>query len=165
MLFNSYGFLYLFLPIVAGGFFAIARTSTRLAQGWLFLASLFFYGWWDPAYVALLLVSICVNYTLGEGMRVQAPGSRRRKALLAFGITGNLAALAYFKYAGFLVANVDAVTGRHLPLGQVVLPIGISFYTFTSLAYIVEVYQQKFGALAYTLQLYFDFSGYSEGDR
>jgi alginate O-acetyltransferase complex protein AlgI len=143
MLFNSYAFLYAFLPVVTVGFFALGSRSPRLAQAWLLLASLFFYGWWKPAYVWLLLVSICANYALGEGIRRQAPGSSFRKTLLVAGIVGNLAALAYFKYAGFLLSNLNAATGWRLPHADIVLPVGISFYTFTSLAYIVEVYQEK----------------------
>lgn len=143
MLFNSYAFLYGFMPVVVLGFFAAGRRSPRLAQAWLLLASLFFYGWWKPEHVWLLLVSICANYLLGEGIRLQVAGSARRKALLAAGIAANLGALAYFKYAGFLVSNLNAVAGLDVSIGEIILPVGISFYTFTSIAYIVEVYQDK----------------------
>ena len=143
MLFNSFAFLYGYLPVVIAGFFLLGRHSPRLAQGWLLLASLFFYGWWKPEYVWLLVVSIVANYALGEWIRRQPLGTGRRKAGLVAGIAGNLAALAYYKYAGFILTNLDAATGWSLSIGDVVLPVGISFYTFTSIAYIVEVYEEK----------------------
>jgi len=143
VLFNSYAFLYAYLPIVVAGFFLLGRRSQRLAQVWLLLASLFFYGWWKPEYVWLLVVSIGANYSLGEWMKLFPAGSRARRALLAGGVSANLLALGYYKYAGFILTNLDAATGWHWSVGDVVLPVGISFYTFTSIAYIVEVYEEK----------------------
>ncbi len=113
MLFNSYGFLFLFLPVTLAGFFALGRHSHALAMGWLVAASLFFYGWWYPPYLALLLSSAVFNFGSGLAIsRSRAPVQRHR--LLVLAVIGNLALLGYFKYAGFLVGVMgsSAVLGR-----------------------------------------------------
>src|SRR5689334_21426734 len=99
MLFNSTVFILGFLPAVWLGFFALGTSGRhRLALMWLTLASLFFYGWWNPRYVPLLLGSMCINYGLGRAL-----SRHRSKPLLIAGITANLALLGYYKYAGFFV--------------------------------------------------------------
>ena len=141
MLFNSYTFVFLFLPIVIVGFFAIARASHTFAAGWLGLASLFFYGWWDWRYVPLLLASIVGNYLIG--LRIGHAQGAARRSWLVVGIVADLALLMYFKYADFFVATVNAVAGSDIALLHVVLPIGISFYTFTQIAFLADTYQRK----------------------
>lgn len=146
MLFNSYAFIVFFLPVVALLFFVFARyASARIAASWLAAASVFFYGYWSPRYVLLLLASIVVNYAFGVALqRAHAAGApRRARALLATAITANLVVLVYYKYFNFFV---DSLGHMGLPLTrmfEIVLPIGISFFTFTQIAYLVDTYQKK----------------------
>jgi D-alanyl-lipoteichoic acid acyltransferase DltB (MBOAT superfamily) len=141
MLFNSYVFLFAYLPITVAGFFILGRRSQLWAAAWLAGASLFFYGWWDYRYLPLLLGSILFNY----GCAVQlGPGRiRHRKGLLIAAIAANLGLLAYYKYAGFFVASVAQLLAQPLPALHVVLPIGISFFTFTQIAFLVDTYRGK----------------------
>ncbi len=145
MLFNSYEFIFGFLPIVFLGFLLLARVSHFFAAGWLTLASLFFYGWWNPAYVGLLLASILFNFIVGVSVGRAATHGRHRRArwLLTAGVTGDLALLGYYKYADFFLRNVDALAGSHYAGLGIVLPLGISFFTFTQIAYLVDTYQGK----------------------
>ncbi len=135
MLFTSALFAWVYLPIVLAGFFVIGKWSERGAALWLFLASLVFYAAWMPEFTLLLLVSITFNYVVGQRI-----GALRSKAWLTFGVATNLLLLAYFKYAGFLLSNINALAGTEWSLGQIVLPIGISFFTFTQIAFLVDSY-------------------------
>ncbi len=144
MLFNSYGFIFLYLPIVLLGFFQLGRISHQYAAAWLALASLFFYGYWNPAYVGLLLCSILCNYAFGMWIakgRLQKQGSS--KQLLIVALVANLALLGYYKYAHFFVGNLNSVLGTDWNLGHIILPLGISFFTFTQIAFLVDTYQGK----------------------
>lgn len=143
MLFNSYEFIYFFMPVVLTLFFALGRFNHTYALSWLLFASLFYYAWWKPIFVVLLLFSILFNYVLGRVMLDRLNRERPPKGLLIFGIVGNLATLGYFKYALFFVDNINFLFGTALSPGNIILPIGISFYTFTEIAYLVEVYQGK----------------------
>lgn len=135
MLFNSIEFIFCFLPIVALGYFALGKRSPDAAIIWLASASLAFYGWWDPRYLALLLGSISFNYLVGRriGASLHAP------YWLALGVTTNLGLLGYYKYANFFVENLTTLTGIEFALQSVILPLGISFFTFTQIAYLVDV--------------------------
>lgn len=135
MLFTSALFAWVYLPVVLAGFFAIGRWSEAGAALWLFMASLAFYAAWMPEFTLLLLASICFNFVVGRRI-----GASRARTWLSFGVSANLLLLAYYKYAGFLVTNVNAVTGTHWDLGQIILPIGISFFTFTQIAFLVDAY-------------------------
>jgi alginate O-acetyltransferase complex protein AlgI len=144
MLFNSFPFIFGFLPVVFAGFFAAARLGPRAAAGWLAAASLFFYAWWNPAALPLLLVSIAMNDWFGLRVSPASGASERaRRAWLRFAIVIDLLVLAVFKYGDFAIDNANAVLtltpGRHHfePLG-VVLPLGISFFTFTQIAFLVD---------------------------
>jgi alginate O-acetyltransferase complex protein AlgI len=145
MLFNSYGFIFLFLPVVMLGFFQLGRINHSYAAAWLALASLFFYGYWNPAYVGLLLGSIVCNYSFG--MWIARAGAAhltvRQKQLLVIAITANLALLAYYKYANFFISNLNPVLSTSWDLGNIILPLGISFFTFTQIAFLVDTYQGK----------------------
>ena len=145
MLFNSFPFIFLFLPVVFAGFYLFARLSHTLAAGWLAAASLFFYGWWNPAYVLLLTGSILFNYFMGGSIaRAIASGDRKHAGrALWTAIAANLALLAYYKYANFFVDNLNAFSGSGLSLGQIILPLGISFFTFTQIAFLVDAWQGK----------------------
>ncbi len=139
MLFNSLVFLYVFLPITVMGFAFISyKKKGDLAFLWLVVCSLFFYGWWDPKFLILLGSSIIVNFGLGRHLN-----KSQSKSLLVVGIAFNLGLICYFKYAGFLVQNINAITGTNISLGTIVLPLAISFFTFQQIAYLVDAYQQK----------------------
>ena len=144
MLFNSIEFLFLFLPVLLIGFFQLARHSHRLAAAWLTLGSLFFYAWWNPTYVALLLGSIVFNYWVGYALaRANDVGSTRRKRLLFFGVAADLALLGYYKYANFFVDSLNYSFGTHYGLAEIMLPLGISFFTFTQIAFLVDTARGK----------------------
>jgi D-alanyl-lipoteichoic acid acyltransferase DltB (MBOAT superfamily) len=145
MLFNSLPFLFIFLPIALTGFFVIGRYNRLAAAGFLALASFAFYGWWSPKYLLLLAGSILLNYSAGLAIvrAVLAGDALRGKRTLAFAIIANLALLAYYKYANFFLDNVNALTGAGWSFGEIILPLGISFFTFTQIAFLVDAYQGK----------------------
>ena len=135
MLFSSYTFLFQFLPATALAFAAARLHSPRAGIMVLAAASLVFYGAWRPIYLLLLLASIAVNFSLG--LRMEDP--LRRRAIGAFGVVLNLALLCYFKYTNFIFDSVNTLTGAPLPFFNIVLPLGISFFTFQQIAYLVDV--------------------------
>lgn len=140
MLFNSYEFLFLFLPLVFAGFFFLARFGHKLSALWLSLSSLFFYGWWSPRYIWLLLFSIVFNY--GMGYLVGLAKTRKlSKSYLVLAVVINLGLLGFYKYANFFIDNINAVSGGTFTFFSVILPIGISFFTFTQIAYLVDVHR------------------------
>ncbi len=157
MLFNSYEFIFLFLPVTVVGFFLISKCSHTFGTLWLVLASLFFYGWWDVRYVPLLCASIGFNYLVGgrieqlaaghtiapgEHVAKDVPHAAARKGWLAFGIVVNVLLLGYFKYMDFFLGSVNTLAGADwFGLPHIVLPLGISFFTFTQTAYLVDAYR------------------------
>ncbi|WP_326540109.1 MBOAT family O-acyltransferase [Pseudorhodoferax sp.] len=145
MLFTTAAFLLLYLPVTLAGFFLIGRRSPAAAAGWLFLASLFFYAYWMPVFTLLLLASITGNFLTGRRIVAALHVQRRpaAKRWLVAGLVFNLGLLAYFKYANFFIDNVNAVLGVQWHIGAIVLPIGISFYTFTQIAFLADSYQGK----------------------
>ena len=157
MLFNSYEFLFLFLPATLAVFFVLSGTRhQRAAAGWLALASIFFYGYWSPRYVVLLLVSIVANFLAGQAIMryraAQRPGDAKR--VLVAAVVANLATLGYFKYFNFFIDSINAVAATHWSVPHVVLPIGISFFTFTQIAFLVDTHSGKVrepGFVPYTL--------------
>jgi D-alanyl-lipoteichoic acid acyltransferase DltB (MBOAT superfamily) len=135
MLFSSYTFLFQFLPVVALAFAAARRHSPRAGIMVLAGASLFFYAAWKPVYLLVLVASIGFNFWLG--LKMEDPARRRRIGTL--GVALNLAVLCYFKYTNFLFDSFTTLTGTPLPFVNVVLPLGISFFTFQQVAYLVDV--------------------------
>jgi alginate O-acetyltransferase complex protein AlgI len=116
------------------------------ATAWLVFASLFFYGWWNVKYVALIVGSIIFNFAVGTGLRTAVTGdatSAQRKSILVFGIVLDLVLLGYFKYMDFFITNVNTLSGWHLELQKIILPLGISFFTFTQIAFLVDSYYGK----------------------
>ena len=141
MLFNAPVFLFAFLPVCVLGFYLLgARVRPEVAILWLVIASLFFYGWWDPVYVLLIGASIGFNYALGL-MLTRRKGVNARRILLGVGACGNLGALAYFKYAGFFLLNLNIVFDNDWSLGEIILPLAISFFTFQQIAFLVDCYR------------------------
>jgi alginate O-acetyltransferase complex protein AlgI len=140
MLFNSYPFIFLFLPVALFGYFALGRLGNLAPVIWLALASLAFYAVSNWQFVALLLASIAFNYVIGWLLIVRRLRGGPRFAALAAGVAGDLLVLGYFKYAGFLAANLNAIFSTGLSV-NVLLPVGISFYTFTQIAFLVDAYR------------------------
>jgi D-alanyl-lipoteichoic acid acyltransferase DltB (MBOAT superfamily) len=139
MLFNSYIFIFLFLPVTLAGFFLIGkRQHHRVAIAWLVACSLFFYGWWNPAYLGLILVSILFNYAFGV---VLGGEGGHRKASLVAGVILNLGLLGYYKYANFFVDTVNGAFDTNFHLSVIILPLAISFFTFQQIAYLVDAYR------------------------
>ncbi len=136
MLFNSFLFIAGFLPVVLLGFVLLASTGKRRYLAiWLTLASLVFYGWWNPAYVPLLVGSMVANYLIG-GYLMQRPS----RTVLVLGVAANVALLGYYKYTGFLFGTLDEALGLGWSVGDIVLPLAISFFTFQQIAYLVDAH-------------------------
>lgn len=135
MLFQSVPFLFLFLPLVWAAFTILHRCAgLNAALVFLVAASAFFYGWHTPQYLLVIAASICVNFAIGKRLST-GPG----RSLLAWGIAFNLGLLAVFKYADFIVENLNLIRVEALPLPAFVLPLAISFYTFQQIAYLIDV--------------------------
>lgn len=144
MLFTSALFSLLYLPIVAAGFFLLGRTP-RAAAAWLGLASVYFYGYWVPEYIVLLLTSIVVNYGFGIIIgklrdRTNDYSEISARIALTLGLIFNLGLLSWFKYANFLLDTLQTVTSLNLSGVEIILPIGISFFTFTQIAFLVDTF-------------------------
>src|ERR1700733_11767687 len=142
MLFNSYPFIFVFLPAVLFGYFLTGRFGAQAPVIWLALASLVFYSFSNWPFVALLLASIAFNYLTGLLLISRHLREGRRFAVLTAGVAGDLATLVVFKYAGFVVANFNAVFPTSVTV-NILLPVGISFYTFTQIAFLVDAYRGK----------------------
>ena len=142
MLFNSYIFIFCFLPVVLIGYLLLKRISAPLWPIiWLVLASFVFYSWWQPEYVLLLALSVAVNFGFGRLLIDGGLPSAQARTVLTIGIIFNLCLLGYFKYAGFFVTNVDGLFGVQWTIPNIVLPIGISFITFQKVAFLVDAYR------------------------
>jgi alginate O-acetyltransferase complex protein AlgI len=140
MLFNSYQFVFVFLPVSLVVFFILGRFNRILAAAWLALASIVFYGYWSPKYIPLLLGSVTFNFIAGRLISRRA-GRNAGKSLLIAAITVNLLLLGFYKYLDFFLSAANDVIGTHLALLRIVLPIGISFFTFTQIAFLVDAYR------------------------
>jgi D-alanyl-lipoteichoic acid acyltransferase DltB (MBOAT superfamily) len=164
MLFNSYEYIFLFLPITFAVYFLLNRKRlTVAAKTWLVLSSLFFYSWWNIKYFPLILGSIFFNYAAGT---ILARGSSRQESegltkgntgktiILLVAIAGNIVLLGYYKYTDFLIGNINYLAEWQIPLVRIVLPLGISFFTFTQIAYLVDSYKglvREYSLLNYCL--------------
>jgi D-alanyl-lipoteichoic acid acyltransferase DltB (MBOAT superfamily) len=164
MLFNSYEFIFLFLPITFLIYFLLNRKKLTIgSKSWLVAASLFFYGWWNVKYLPLILGSILFNYAIGttlgrsgqKDIKKLPRGTRlNRKILCAVGIVGNVVLLGYFKYVDFFIANINYLAAGRMDLLHIVLPLGISFFTFTQIAFLVDAYKgtvKEYDLLNYSL--------------
>jgi D-alanyl-lipoteichoic acid acyltransferase DltB (MBOAT superfamily) len=140
MLFNSYPFICLFLPIALIGYFMLGRLGNLAPVRWLTLASLVFYSVSNWQFVLLLLASIAFNYVIGLLLIAKQLRPAARFAALTASVAGDLLVLGTFKYAGFLAANLNATFSTGFTL-DIPLPVGISFYTFTQIAFLVDAYR------------------------
>lgn len=140
MLFNSLAFLFIFLPTTFTGYFLLSRFApAKVAIAWLVIASLFFYSFWNPQYLPLILGSLLTNYFIG--WLLTRLGDRHKWLYLTIGITFNLLLLGYYKYTDFLISNLNAFTTDSISLKGILLPLGISFFTFQQIAYLVDSYR------------------------
>ena len=142
MLFNSYLFIFLFLPVALAGYFALGRVGNLAPVVWLALASLVFYSVGNWQYVPLLVASIAFNYLIGYLLIARQLRPSSRFAVLTAGVAGDLLVLGIFKYAGFLAVNFNAMFSTGFVV-NILLPVGISFYTFTQIAFLVDAYRGK----------------------
>jgi alginate O-acetyltransferase complex protein AlgI len=138
LLFNSYIFLLAFLPVTLIGFFTLGWISQVLAGLWLVAASFIFYGWWNPAFCILLLISISFNYAIASLLTCIAIPDKQKTTILVVGIAVNLGALIYYKYLVSILGFLNEVHLVQLEIPGIVLPLGISFFTFTQIGYIVD---------------------------
>jgi D-alanyl-lipoteichoic acid acyltransferase DltB (MBOAT superfamily) len=143
MLYNTLQFLFVFLPICLLLYFLIARISGWAANAVLVAMSFVFYAQWRRSDLIVIAVSIVLNYSVGAALRWRASGAKHGKLLLGMGVTANLAALAYFKYANFLLGTVSTLADLHFAPLKIALPLGISFFTFTQIAFLVDAYKGK----------------------
>ncbi|WP_309398267.1 MBOAT family O-acyltransferase [Cerasicoccus maritimus] len=144
MLFNSYEFILAFLPLAVIGYYLLARFFNKeTAQSWLIAVSLFYYGWWNPIYLGLVLGSALVNFGMGAAISYYTRGRRPNLLVTLIGVFMNLALLGYFKYANFFVDNINAVLEVGWTLDKVILPLAISFFTFQQIAYLVDCYEDN----------------------
>src|SRR5438105_8242727 len=155
MLFNSYEFILLFLPICLAGYAMAGCFRLRwLSISWLVVCSIYYYAWWNapqsdgwtPRFLFTMLSSVAANYLLGSALLSDRPASRRRGVrmlLLAAGVGFNFGLLVYFKYTGFFIATASSLLGRNWPLPDVILPLAFSFHTFQQHAYLVDAYRRN----------------------
>lgn len=154
MLFNSYVFILLFLPLTLLGYFGLNHFQKyRIANIWLILMSLWFYGYFNPKYLILIGGSILVNYSISKAINNSNNASAQR-GLLTAGIIINLASIFYFKYFDFFIQNVNILFQQSFELQNIVLPLGISFFTFQQISYLVDSYRgetKEYSFLEYAL--------------
>ena len=153
MVFTSFAFLFLFLPVSLAGYFAVGVRGRNL---WLLLCSLVFYGWERPYWVLIMLASTLLDFGVALAMGAREQNRPRRRLWLLVSLVGNLGLLAWFKYANFFVHTAEAWSGTTFAWSDVLLPVGISFYTFQSMSYTIDVYR---GEVAPTRSL-LDFACY-----
>lgn len=142
MIFNSYEFIFAFLPITWLVYFLLNKLELfKFSTIWLVVSSLFFYSWWNVAYLPLILILMIFNFYLGSILRKSNSG--RARYLLFFGVAVNLAVLCYFKYYDFFISNMNLVFHTNFPLLHLTLPLAISFFTFQKIAYLVDAYRKE----------------------
>jgi D-alanyl-lipoteichoic acid acyltransferase DltB (MBOAT superfamily) len=144
VLFNSHEYLFLFLPATLIVYFLCNRwvRSAQVSKLWLIGASLFFYGWSEPRYVLLLVCSVLLNFSVGVVLNGYRPRQVvRRKIVLIMGIAANIALLGYYKYADFVIMNVNYLLHAQIAPRSLVLPLGLSFFTFIQISYLVDSYR------------------------
>ena len=144
MLFNSYEFIFLFLPITLIIYFTLNRYGkNNIAKEWLVIASLYFYSYFHLSYLYLILTSIIINYFIGNKLNHKSLTGRGRKIWMIVGVIFNLGLLGYFKYYDFFVENINIIFRTNFTLLHILLPLGISFFTFQQLSFIIDSYNEK----------------------
>ena len=145
MLFNSYEFIFMFLPITFFIYFYLLEQRLIVGvKGFLVFASLFFYSWWNIAYLPLILTSMLFNYVIGNSLNENFTNVKiSKKSLLTIGIVANIALLGYFKYSDFFIENFNFAFDSSVSLLHLALPLAISFFTFQQIAYLVDSYRNE----------------------
>ncbi|MDY0328530.1 MAG: MBOAT family protein [Arcobacteraceae bacterium] len=143
MLFNSYEFIFAFLPVTfLVYFYLLHKRLVTGAKGFLVFASLFFYSWWNIIYLPLILCSMLFNYVIGTSLGKTSEHRKvTKKQILFVGISGNLLLLGYFKYTDFFISNINLLSDTNFDLLHLALPLAISFFTFQQIAYLVDSYR------------------------
>ncbi len=144
MLFNSYIFIFLFLPLTLIGYFTLCKfNKIRSAKTLLIFASLYFYAYFNFSYLIIILLSILVNFSIGSLLHLEGRSKRERKFLSIIGVVFNLGIIAYFKYYDFFISNINLIFKTDIPILNILLPLGISFFTFQQLSFIIDTYKGK----------------------
>lgn len=140
MIFNSYEYIFLFLPIVFFVYFYLNKVHlSKLAKIFLVLSSLFFYSWWNVIYLPLILFSLGFNYTIGYFL--QKDKFNYKRWILVFGVILNLSLLGFFKYTDFFIENINFILDEKIMSLNLLLPLAISFFTFQQISYLVDTYE------------------------
>ncbi len=140
MLFSSITFLFIFLPVTLALYFIVPNKFRNII---MLIASLIFYAWGEPVYIILMLLSILLNYVCGLDIYHKEDDPQKARRSLIFAVVCNLLLLGFFKYYGFVLDSLNAVLPVDIPYRELPLPIGISFYTFQALSYIIDVYRKE----------------------
>ena len=144
MVFSSYEMIFAFLPIVLIVYFSLSKLTNGLYQKvFLILASLFFYGYFNPSYLVIIIASIIINYIIAWFMCRYEEKTSLKKILLAAGIVFNIGLLGYFKYYDFFISNINAAFNLDFPIKNLLLPLGISFFTFQQFSFLISVYKKE----------------------
>lgn len=160
MLFNSYIFIFLFLPLCLAGFYMLQNRQATLAKVWLTCFSLWFYGYFNPSYLLIMLCSIAGNYLIHRWIltvrgstenRTESDVIMQRKSqrIMLIGVVLNLTVLFYFKYFDFFLENINTLFGSSIPLKQILLPLGISFFTFQQISFLVDSYRGELDEVSF----------------
>ncbi len=147
MLFNSYGFIFVFLPITFFIYFYLNhKRLTEASKGFLVCSSLFFYSWWNVAYLPIILSSMVFNYVIGRSLNRECNNKNKgfsKKLILFFGVTSNLLLLGYFKYSDFFIENINITLNANIGSLNLALPLAISFFTFQQISYLFDSHRQE----------------------
>lgn len=142
MLFNSFEFIFVFLPIIFIGYYILNKINFTLSKIWLLVGSLFFYSWWNPLYLPLILSSVFINYLIGT-LLGKVENKPKRQLILTLGLAFNILLLGYFKYYDFFITNINHVFSADFNVLNLVLPLAISFFTFQQIGYLVDSYRNE----------------------
>ena len=140
MVFSSITFLFLFLPIVLAVYYIVPEKAKNII---LLIASILFYAWGEPVYIVLMLLSIILNYFCGQDIEEKSDDPVKAKRSILFAVVVNVLILMFFKYYGFLLDMLNSILPVEIPYRELPLPVGISFYTFQSLSYVLDIYWKK----------------------
>jgi D-alanyl-lipoteichoic acid acyltransferase DltB (MBOAT superfamily) len=152
MLFNSYLFIFGFLPVTLAGFYLLGLRSRNLALAWLIVASLVFYAWWRPFNVMIIAPAVAINFGIArllQRLNARKSGTALARSVLLVGVALNIAFLGYFKYANFASTVMNDLAGTHFVLTQVILPLGISFITFQKIAFLIDVHSGRIQSFSF----------------
>ena len=156
MLFNSYIFIFIFLPFTLIGYFFLNKKQLYLAARiWLVLASLFYYSYWKIYYLPIILSSVTINYVIARAITARNEVFRHKKTLFIFSVLFNLSLLGFFKYYNFFILNTNQLFGTDIGIHKLLLPLGISFFTFQQIAYLVDCYYNKAEAKSFSTYVLF----------